>query len=114
QSLRWCFQWLSLPRPVWPKQPYVRSCWELSCSFQSTVEPESCSAMAMCAMAMVAVEPHLSGDHYRRAEASGDRIISANDCLILPILQRDVRTTKEAFPMLVINSKTSEGEDELL
>src|SRR5256886_16534327 len=48
--------------------------------------------------------------YYRRAFTQGGRIISANDCLILHILQMDDGETREEVPMDVIDHQQAERE----
>src|SRR5579884_2036611 len=52
----------------------------------------------------------LSGGNYRRAFAQGDRIIIANDCLILRILQMDEREARAEVAMDVMNYQQVERE----
>src|SRR6266571_2803142 len=70
--------------------------------------------MARCAMTVVAVAPCLSSDHYKRAEASGDTIITENDCRILQSCQMDDGATRGEVAMDVIDQKPSEREAMLL
>src|SRR6266702_5089946 len=70
--------------------------------------------MARCAMTVVAVAPCLSSDHYKRAEASGDTIITENDCRILQSCQMDDGATREEVAMDVIDQRRSEREAVLL
>ena len=51
-------------------------------------------------MAVVAVAPCLSGNHYRRAEASGGRGIRENDCRILQSFPMNKGETREEVLLL--------------
>src|SRR6266536_2144414 len=70
--------------------------------------------MARCAMTVVAVAPCLTSNHYKRAEASGDTIITENDCRILQSCQMDDGATREEVAMDVIDQRRSEREAVLL
>ena len=51
-------------------------------------------------MAVVAVAPCLSGNHYRRAEASGGRITTQNNCRILQSFPMNKGEAKEEVTII--------------
>src|SRR5438876_8450119 len=77
----------------------------ISCGFQ--VVPSSRKVQLACKSRETC---SLSGGNYRRAFAQGGRIISANDCLILHILQMDDGATREEVAMNLMNHQQAERE----
>ena len=63
------------------------------------------SIYPLCLQKQSRVACALSGGHYKRAEASGDRIITQNDCLILQKRPKYNGETIEEYNMDAMNQQ---------